>query len=297
MGEEINLLQPSKVSMKNNPNLNEIWLQDIIANNPAILGLGDDIVMKDKERIQPSGGRLDILLQDIDTNKRYEVEIQLGKTDESHIIRTIEYWDIERKRYPQYEHCAVIIAEEITSRFLNVISLFNGTIPLIAIQVNAYQLKNDYMLTFNKILDEVQLGLVDEDEETKEVTDRNYWLERGTVETVKIADDVLKLIKEFDEKYEFKYNKFYIGLAKNNQPDNFAILRPQKKNTRIEVRLKKDEALESKFDEWGLQWLDYQPKNKRYRIILNSGDVKKCEKGIRKLIQLANGSEEKIEED
>ena len=30
--------------------------------------------------------------------------------DESHIIRTIEYWDIERRRYPQYEHVAVIVA-------------------------------------------------------------------------------------------------------------------------------------------------------------------------------------------
>jgi len=44
----------------------------------------------------------------------YEIEIQLGSTDESHIIRTIEYWDIERKRYPQYDHTAVIIAEDIT---------------------------------------------------------------------------------------------------------------------------------------------------------------------------------------
>ena len=67
-------------------------------------------------------GRLDLLLEDPDPEAatRYEVEIQLGATDESHIIRTVEYWDIERKRYPQYEHCAVIIAEEVTSRFLNV---------------------------------------------------------------------------------------------------------------------------------------------------------------------------------
>ena len=41
-----------------------------------------------------------------------------------------------RKKYPQYEHIAVIIAEDITSRFLNVISLLNGNIPLIAIQLN-----------------------------------------------------------------------------------------------------------------------------------------------------------------
>ena len=49
---------------------------------------------------------------------RYKVEIRLGKTDECHIFRTIEYWDLERKRYPQYDHVAVFIAEDITSRFL-----------------------------------------------------------------------------------------------------------------------------------------------------------------------------------
>jgi hypothetical protein len=67
--------------------------------------------------MQPRAGRLDLLLQDLDTKRRYEVEIQLGATDEAHIIRTIEYWDIERKRYPQYDHCAVLVAEDITSPF------------------------------------------------------------------------------------------------------------------------------------------------------------------------------------
>ncbi len=42
----------------------------------------------------------------------YEVEIQLDQTDPSHIIRTIEYWDIEKRRNPNYEHQAVIVAEE-----------------------------------------------------------------------------------------------------------------------------------------------------------------------------------------
>ena len=101
--------------MKNNPNYNEKWVQDRIAEDPSILGLGD-VILKDKERRQPKGGRLDLLLQDSDSNQRYEVEIQLGSTNESHIIRTIEYWDIERKRYPQYDHTAVIVAEDITSR-------------------------------------------------------------------------------------------------------------------------------------------------------------------------------------
>jgi hypothetical protein len=97
-----------KLSLKRDATLNEKWVQDRIAEDPTILGLGD-VVLKDKERIQPKGGRLDLLLQEAEGNRRYEVEIQLGPTDESHIIRTIEYWDIERKRYPQYEHTAVIV--------------------------------------------------------------------------------------------------------------------------------------------------------------------------------------------
>ena len=122
------LVRPEKLNLLTNKELNEMWVQKVIADDPTILGLGD-LILKDKERIHPKAGRLDLLLQDAESKRRYEVEIQLGKVDESHIIRTIEYWDIERKRYPQYDHCAVIIAEDITSRFLNVIGLFNGYIP------------------------------------------------------------------------------------------------------------------------------------------------------------------------
>ena len=104
------------INLKTHQELNEKWLQDVIADDPSIVGLGD-VILKDKERIQPRAGRLDLLMQDSDGNGRYEIEIQLGSTDESHIIRTIEYWDIERRRYPQYDHTAVIIAEDITSRF------------------------------------------------------------------------------------------------------------------------------------------------------------------------------------
>ena len=124
------------ISLKAHPELNEKWVQAKIAEDPSIIGLGE-LNLKDTERPQPSGGRLDLLLHDPETNRRYEVELELGKSDESHIIRTIEYWDYQRKKFPQYEHCAVLIAEDITSRFLNVISLFNGTIPFIAIQMKA----------------------------------------------------------------------------------------------------------------------------------------------------------------
>ena len=163
-----NYLKPERLSLKGHPDLNEKWVQDLIADDPSILGLGD-LVLRDKERRQPRAGRLDLLLQDSDSQRRYEVEIQLGSTDESHIIRTIEYWDIEKKRYPQYEHCAVLVAEDVTSRFLNVLSLFNGTMPFIAIQMQALQVGDNVTLVFTKVMDEFSRGLVDEDEEAEAV--------------------------------------------------------------------------------------------------------------------------------
>jgi predicted transport protein len=97
-----NFTRSERISLKLHPDLNEYWVQGLIADDPGILGLGD-LVLRDRERIQPRAGRLDLLLQDVEAKRRYEVEIQLGPTDEAHIIRTIEYWDIERKRYPQVD--------------------------------------------------------------------------------------------------------------------------------------------------------------------------------------------------
>lgn len=141
-------IKPERIFLKSHSELNEKWVQDRIAEDPSLLGLGD-LVLKDKERIHAQAGRLDLLFQNPDSTRRFEVEIQIGKTDESHIIRTLEYWDIERKRYPHYEHTAVIVAEDITSRFLNVIRLFNGFIPLAAIQRQTLKMGDQACPVFN----------------------------------------------------------------------------------------------------------------------------------------------------
>lgn len=268
----MDFVRAEKFWMKNDPVMREQFVQEKIAEDPTILGLGD-LVLKDRERRQPSAGRLDLLLQDSELSRRYEVEIQLGRTDESHIIRTIEYWDIERRRYPQYDHCAVIVAEEITARFLNVISLFNGVIPLIAIQMNALKVGTSVTLVFTKVLDEVSLGSVDEDEEVQAVTDRSYWEDRGSRETVGMADKLLAVIQEFDRKLELKYNKFYIGLAKDGQPDNFAIFRAKKNQLNLELRLSESDELQRQLDESGLNLLGYDKRWGRYRIRLTNNDL------------------------
>lgn len=274
-----------RISLKNHPQLDERWVQERIAEDPTILGLGD-VVLKDKERIQSRAGRLDLLLQDAESSKRYEVEIQLGSTDESHIIRTIEYWDIERKRYPQYDHAAVIVAEDITSRFLNVISLFNGVIPLMAIQMSALKRGDEVGLVFTTVVDQMSLGLVDEDE-VQETTDRAYWENRGSRKTVAMADQLLEIAKQFDASLELKYNKFYIRLAKHGQPSNFIIFRPKKGFIRFEPRLKNSPDIQERLENAGLDVMDYDTRRGRYRIRLQPGEIEKNKEVLTQVIKEA----------
>jgi predicted transport protein len=281
-----NLIKPDKVSLLNHPSIKESWIQEQIAIDPSLLGLGD-LILKDKERNQPRAGRLDLLLQDAESKRRYEVEVQLGKTDEAHIIRTIEYWDIERKRYPQYEHCAVIIAEDITSRFLNVISLFNGSVPLIAIQMNAFKIGEDIALIFTKVLDELPLGFVDEDEEVSEVTDREYWIKRGSNDTVKMADTCLSVIHTFENGIELKYNKFYIGLAKDGQAYNFCIFRPRKKDLNIELKMPQSEEVQEIIDKNLLDEMGYDSRWGSYRLRISKEDLKNKSQTLQVLMQKA----------
>jgi hypothetical protein len=282
----MNFTQFEKLSLRVHPTFTERWVQERIAENPSILGLGD-VVLKDKERTQPRAGRLDLLLQAADGNRRYEVEIQLGATDETHIIRTIEYWDIERKRYPQYDHTAVIVAENLTSRFLNVISLFNGSIPLVAIQMSALKVGDQVGLVFTTVLDHMPLGLVDEDEEIAETADRAYWEARGSKETVALADQILTMARKHDPRLELKYNKFYIGLAKDGSPMNFITFRPKKGFLKFEPRLPETTETQEQLETAGLDLLAYDKGWGRYRIRLQKADLDRSRAVIEAMVEKA----------
>ncbi len=269
------IIKTEKVALKNNPKIKEEMIQSFIFDDPTVLGLGDLSPIQ-REKIQPAGGRLDLLFGD-DNGTRYEVEIQLGATDPSHIIRTIEYWDTERKRYPQYDHCAVIVAEEITGRFMNVISLFNGAIPLVALQVTAYKIGNDISLAFTKVLDRISLGM--DEEEQYEVTDRNYWEKRSTPKMLKNVDEIFGNLKEFISGYEMKYNKSYIGVTKDGMAKNFVSFKPKKNYLYLIVKGDDNSERMKMIEDVGLD-VTYLTRWKQYRIRLNGYDEYKKHKEI-----------------
>ncbi len=195
----------------------ERWLQDLLSKDPSILGLGDVVVIQ-RECSQPTGGRIDLILSDNASEEalRYEVEVMLGTVDESHIIRTIEYWDVERRRFPSYQHRAVIVAEEITNRFFNVISLLNKAVPIIAIQLNAFLMSDKLCLNFVKVL-----NLVDEEEENAgEQTDRKSWEARSSKQSIEVMDAVIALLPKDAGDVRIKYNQEHIAVATSGK--NFA---------------------------------------------------------------------------
>ena len=274
------------VSLKSHPHYNESWLQELIASDPEILGLGS-LIVKDRERTHRGAGRLDMLLQDEDGVGRYEVEIQLGSSDESHIIRTIEYWDRERKLYPQYEHTAVLVAEDITSRFLNVISLFNGHIPIMTLQLTAIETPDGIGIVFTRVLDTVKLGLLDEDEAVSETTDRTYWERKASPAMLALADDVYEICRSFAPNLVQSYKKNYVGFRLNNQAFNFALCKPRPQSMRLEISLPQSDELDSEIAAKGLELLAYNRHFGKYKISLKTGDVQNHRDYLKTLLKRA----------
>lgn len=214
----------------------EYWLQDLIYSKPERLGLIGNLVSVRKEKIQSKGGRLDLLLKDTTDNTMYEVEIMLGETDPSHIIRSIEYWDNEKRKYPQRQHFAVLIAESFDRRYFNVIQLLSLTVPMIAIQVDLLEVGTERILNFTKIID-VYVEPEDEEEEkpVTEITwnEKSFW----TLETVKQHFSILMEIEKY---IELKFTQSYICIVINSK-NSYYYDKRGKPNSVIWFKIKDDE--------------------------------------------------------
>lgn len=188
----------------------EYWLRDKIFEDPSVLGLGDlQAVMKEKTQAQ--GGRLDLLLKNPEEDDAmFEVELQLGATDESHIIRTIEYWDAEKRRWPSRTHTAVLVAEEITNRFFNVVHLLSMAVPIIGVQVKMVRVGDKKALHFIKVIDSYEEP--EEERPTQQAFNEKYWVESwpGQLECAKWYKALLE--KSYGE-VPVKYFEWYVSLS------------------------------------------------------------------------------------
>ena len=177
-----------------------------------------------------------------------------------------------KRLYPQYDHCAVLVAEGITSRLLNVIALFNGTLPFIAVQMQAFRVGEHLTLVFTKVMDELSRGLVDEDEETEPVN-RAYWENRATKETVALADKILEVLHNFDANLALNYNKSYIGLKRNDAAYNFVTFKPIQNLIRLLVYLPQTDEVNDIVAAANFETLSYSSRGRCYRLQLRRDDI------------------------
>ncbi len=280
---------PSLTYHKTNPVLlkdagfDESWLQERILEDPSVLGLGDLSVVQ-REKKQSSGGRIDFLMLDAELNTMYEVEVMLGRLDESHIIRTIEYWDIERRRWPSRKHCAVIVAEEITNRFFNVIGLFNRAIPVIAVQLNAVRIDDKVILNFTKVLDMYESP---EDNNGELNTDRKYWESRSSPQSLKVVDHCANLLASDNKKPRITYRTSRITMEGSGQIFAWFYPRRVQPQCLFHLRVGEDnlQEVKTKLEDAGI---DVAPQWKAaLRVIIKPEEMKQYEALIKEALALA----------
>ena len=106
-------------------------LVERITEDPAVLGLGD----VDLKRASWRSRQISLLLESPAESVLFVVELQLGPTDDRHIMRVVEQWVTERRRQ-RFSRCsAVLVAEEIAPRYVNILALISRAVPLLALEM------------------------------------------------------------------------------------------------------------------------------------------------------------------
>ncbi|MGA3332848.1 MAG: hypothetical protein ABSC62_01650 [Terracidiphilus sp.] len=284
--------------LKSVPGGSERLIQDLIADNPSILGLGR-LELQAREKVQPAGGRIDLVLRDASDATWYEVEIQLGKTDESHIVRTIEYWESEKRRHPhpEREHIAVIVAEKITGRFFNVISLLNQNIPIIALMLTATKLGDQYGLLFTKVLHH---DPVDVEEDSGPETTVEDWNNRTTPSLLKVVYELANYGKSsLDPTLELKFNKSRIGTWIQGRCSNFATFCPQKRALKMSFHTNQEESIDKSLDDKGIDWEYRNGRYSGYRLHLHESEIQESFSLLQSLLaksyETREGEEQELE--
>lgn len=159
---------------------------------------------------------------------------------------------------------AVIVAENVTSRFLNVINLFNGFIPIVAIQIRCLALNGVATIVATRVVDRMVLG--DDDDE----------------------------VQELDPGLQLNYRKNYVGLARGGLVDNFILLFPRKQNrVVVTFRIARSDEIDARLEDADLAF-EYKARRGRYRLELTEPAVMEHRDLLRELVRLAHGQ---VEED
>ncbi len=273
-----------------NAGKDEYWLQDIIYDNPKILGLGN-LIAVNKEKKQSNGGRLDILLKDPTDNSMYEVEVMLGETDPSHIIRAIEYWDNEKRKYPQRQHFCVLVAESFDRRYFNVIQLMSLNIPMIAVQADLLEVNDEKILNFTKIID-IYSEPEEDESEIKQVNESTW--NNDSPWTNSNAKALNEILKNKHDRINFRYTQSYISINIDGRND-YWLCKRMRPTSALFFSVKDEEKAESIKKILEEKEIEYT--YNRYKEFMLSVDVDSIKKNTDLINEIHSLRHKKVTED
>lgn len=231
--------------------LNEQQLQEHIESDPNMLDLGASGLKVLQSQKQTPRGRLDLLLE-ADHNERYVVEIQLGEPDPSHIIRLIEYWEVESRNDMDYTYYAVLVAENIIQgRHFNVLNVLKRHgLPLVAVNVTAVKQADGVIgLSFSRVLDSFEE--TEDGDSLQEPASEESWTDHH-------GEDIAELAKKMCQKFGVhpNFTRNYVGMEDPEKGRNARCkIYGRKRNRAIELRfvLSKSAELDKAIEEQGFE--------------------------------------------
>ena len=91
-----------------------------------------------------------------------------------------------------------------------------------------------------------------------------------------------------DPALELKYNKFYVGLAKDGQPHNFVVFRPRKNTLMLTLRLQPSAETQASLEASGVEVVDFDKREAGYRLRVGVEDLETRGDVLRELIEKAH---------
>ena len=253
-GNRLTFVKSQPLSLADHPDYDEAWLEQLIKSDTALLGLGSiDVVTS---QIHQAKGRLDLLCRDEKNEVIYVVELMLGALDESHIVRTIEYWlrERDRKSHEDYELVAVLAAERVLeSRFVDVVRFLSRQMPLLLMEISALQVENRLTLKFTRVFD----GRRAEAEAVSPTPEasRESWIEAGSPETVSLAEEFAEMLKEINASISLSFRQQFLGLRIGNRASNFMTFQPKRQFLKVWARTARAVAFAKNLKEIGIEVL------------------------------------------
>jgi hypothetical protein len=111
----------------------------------------------------------------------------------------------------------------------------------------------------------------DEEDDVGQAIDRQYWINKGSPATVALADEMLGIANEVTGRgLSLKYNKSYIGMAKDGIPENYVVFRTSRRRVLAEFQVKRTREISALVEGAGIPDYYYYAHNGQLVIPLDN---------------------------